>query len=100
MMTINFSEPTSQDQDFSGLVSIENARNLKFSTDGLLNFNNQTIASSEKDERKFRRNREEEAVDSSTVEAADIDSVTVVTAAQLLHMSNQVVTQQLLLVSY
>jgi hypothetical protein len=50
--------------------------------------------------KKVGRNREEEAVDSSNVEAADIESVTVVTAAQLLHMSNQVVTQQLLLVSY
>jgi hypothetical protein len=57
-MTINFSEPLCKNQDFSGLVSIENARNLKFSTDGnlLKVFNNQTIASSES-RRRSRRNR-------------------------------------------
>jgi hypothetical protein len=50
-------------------------------------FNNQTIASS--GVTKKLEEIGEEAVDSSSVEAADIESVTVAAHAQLLHMSNQ-----------
>jgi alpha-2-macroglobulin len=35
-LTINFSEPLEKGQDFKGLVSIQNANNLKFSTQGNL----------------------------------------------------------------
>ncbi|PDS26989.1 alpha-2-macroglobulin family protein [Flavobacterium branchiophilum] len=34
MISINFSEPLQKNQDFSGLVSIEQAKNLKFSAQG------------------------------------------------------------------
>src|SRR5690606_11422512 len=43
-VSINFSEPLEKSQDFGGLIAIENANNLKFSTEGNIlkvYFNNQ-----------------------------------------------------------
>ncbi|QDW20020.1 alpha-2-macroglobulin [Flavobacterium sp. KBS0721] len=47
---INFSEPLEKGQDFKGLVSIQNANNLKFSTQGnvlKVYFNNEAVAKKE-----------------------------------------------------
>ena len=98
MMTINFSEPLRKNQDFSGLVSIENARNLKFSTDGnvlKVFFNNQTAASPKK---LVEETVEEvEVVDGAAVEAADTDSVAPVVAPPVVeYVEPDVVTQQVL----
>lgn len=97
MMTINFSEPLRKNQDFSGLISVENTRNLKFSTDGNLLkvfFNNQTTASSKKVEEEVEEEIDEVVVDSAGV---DTDSTVVVAATPVVkYVEPEVVTQQLL----
>ncbi|MBE0390769.1 alpha-2-macroglobulin [Flavobacterium sp. PL002] len=104
-MTINFSEPLRKDQDFSGLVSIENARNLKFSTDGNLLrvfFNNQTTVSSKKVVEEVAEVVEEEVtdvvVDSVGVEnvVKDTAVVAVVAPPVVEYVEPEVVVQQLL----
>ena len=100
MMTINFSEPLRKDQDFSGLVSIENARNLKFSTDGNLLkvfFNNQTTASPKKVEEQVVEEVSEDVADSSAAETVVIDSAAVAVAPPVVqYVEPEVETQQLL----
>lgn len=104
-MTINFSEPLRKDQDFSGLVSIENARNLKFSTDGNLLrvfFNNQTTVSTKKVVEEVAEVVEEEVtdvvVDSVGVENVVIDTavVAVVAPPVVEYVEPEVMVQQLL----
>ena len=66
---INFSDPLKQDQDFKGLVAIENTNNLKFSTMGnvLKVFYNQESDKSKVDKGSSPRTVDVAAVDSTAV---------------------------------
>ncbi|MES2545053.1 MAG: MG2 domain-containing protein [Bacteroidota bacterium] len=65
-MLINFSEPLLKGQDFSGLVNLQNAKNIKFSTQGNLLkvfFNNEEAAE------PVKKENTETAVDSAAVDS-------------------------------
>ena len=100
-MTINFSEPLRKDQDFSGLVSIENARNLKFSTDGNLLkvfFNNITSSSPQREVEKVVIEEVDQAVTASdSVAVTENDSVAVAAVTPVAeYIAPDVVEQQVL----
>ncbi|UPT72231.1 MAG: MG2 domain-containing protein [Flavobacterium sp. JAD_PAG50586_2] len=74
---INFSDPLKKDQDFKGLVSIENTNNLKFSTMGnvLKVFYDKELTSA------IDKGASNEVVEVGAVEAVDTTAVAVDTAA-------------------
>lgn len=92
-LTINFSETLLKGQDFRGLVSIQNARNLKFSTEGNLLkvfFNNEAPHNS-----KAVNTINEANENSSGVDAVAGDSSVVAPIVEF-EPADEVVTQQIL----